>query len=486
MPLTRRASAPINQKLAVSVVFVAAMFMNIMDITIINVALPTIGRQLKVGPTSVSAVAIGYLVSLAVTIPASGWLGDRFGLKKVLLTAIVIFTGASALCGAAQSFEQLVAFRVLQGVGGGMLTPVGMAMLFRAFPPEERVRASGILTFPTAFAPAIGPVLGGVLVDHLSWRWVFWVNLPLGILAVTFGVLFLEDPERHPAGAFDRVGFLLSGVGFASFMYGISEGPHRGWSDTSVLAATAVGAVLLVVMVRHQLGKRDPLLRIDLFRSNRPFRITNAVMFFQPAAFLGTLYTVALFFQDGLGLSAQASGLSTFPEAAGVMLGAQFASRVFHPRWGSRAMMVAGPAGVSVFVLLMTQIHSQDQLWWMRALMFCLGFSVAQGFTAAQATAFSRISAAETGRASTLFNAVRQLGGAVGVAVLSTSLAAVGVFHDPGRTHPNLTAYHVTFVVAAALSAIGALIATTLQDSRPDGLPGRAKKSEPVGEPIAI
>src|ERR1700746_923117 len=165
-----------NQKVAVSVVFVAAMFMNIMDVTIVNVALPTIGREFHVRPDSVDTVAIGYLVSLAVFIPASGWLGDRFGGKRILLTSIVLFTGASALCGAAGSLGQLVAFRILQGVGGGLMVPVGMAMLYRTFPPSERVRASSIMVVPTAIAPALGPLLGGLFVTDLSWRWVFYVN----------------------------------------------------------------------------------------------------------------------------------------------------------------------------------------------------------------------------------------------------------------------------------------------------------------------
>jgi len=166
--------ARISQKVAVSVVFVAAMFISIMDVTIVNVALPTIGRQFAVSPTDVDAISIGFLVSLAVFIPASGWLGDRFGGKRVLLAAIVVFTGASALCGLSTSLGELVLFRVLQGVGGGMLAPVGLAMLFRVFPPEERIRASAILTIPTTLAPALGPVVGGLLVTDASWRWVFW------------------------------------------------------------------------------------------------------------------------------------------------------------------------------------------------------------------------------------------------------------------------------------------------------------------------
>ena len=191
----------ISQKVAVSVVFVAAMFMSIMDVTIVNVALPTIGRDFAVSPTAVDSISIAFLVSLAVFIPASGWLGDRFGGKRVLLTAIVVFTAASALCGLASSLGELVAFRVLQGAGGGMLAPVGMAMLFRAFPPEERIRASAILTVPTTFAPALGPVLGGLLVTDLSWRWVFYVNVPIGVAAFAFGALFLQQTSRRGRAA---------------------------------------------------------------------------------------------------------------------------------------------------------------------------------------------------------------------------------------------------------------------------------------------
>ena len=192
----------LNPKISVSIVFVLAMFMAIMDITIVNVALPQLASDFSVNPDHIDLVVVSFLVSLAVSIPASGWLGDRFGTKRVLLAALLIFTGASALCGLSQSLTQLVIFRALQGVGGGMLTPVGMAMLFRTFPPAERVRASRILIVPTAFAPALGPVLGGLLVTDVSWRWVFYVNVPIGVAAFIFGVLFLhEHREPEPVGS---------------------------------------------------------------------------------------------------------------------------------------------------------------------------------------------------------------------------------------------------------------------------------------------
>jgi EmrB/QacA subfamily drug resistance transporter len=452
-----------NQRVAVSIVFVAVMFMNIMDITIVNVALPRIGRDLSVAPTAVSAVSIGYLVSLAVVIPASGWLGDRFGAKRVLLTATVIFTIASALCGAAQTFDQLVIFRVLQGVGGGMLTPVGMAMLFRAFPPEERVRASSILTTPTALAPAIGPVLGGILVTSLSWRWVFYVNLPIGAFALIFGLVYLREEETvHDLKPFDRTGFLLSGLGFAALMFGVSEGPERGWRSPIVLTTVIAGVLLIAVMIRQQLAARSPLLNLRLY-ADRLFRSANTVIFLSSAAFLGVLYVVALFFQDGLGLSALQSGLLTFPEAIGVMIGAQLASRVWYPRLGPRRVMVAGLLGVATAIALMSLINGRADLWPMRGLMLMLGFCMAHVFVPSQAAAFARIAPVDTGRASTLFNAIRQLGSAAGVAVLSTALSAAGLSRDRSNVR-DLHPYHVTFLVAAALAIAGAMFALTIHD----------------------
>ncbi len=248
----------LNQKVVVGAVFVSAMFMNIMDITIVNVALPTIGRDFNIAPTAVDGIVIAYLVSLAVFIPASGWLGDRFGGKRVLLVAIVVFTLGSVLCGLAQNITQLVVFRIIQGAGGGMMAPVGMAMLYRVFPPAERVRAASILTVPTTLAPAIGPVLGGFLVTDLSWRWVFFVNLPIGVLAVTFGALFLERLGTTDAGRFDVPGFVLGGAGLGLLMYGVSEGPLQSWSSTTVVVSCVVGTALLVAFTFVELRAGDP------------------------------------------------------------------------------------------------------------------------------------------------------------------------------------------------------------------------------------
>ena len=455
----------VSQKIAVSVVYVAAMFMTIMDATIVNVALPTIGRSFGVPSTSVASVSIYFLVSLAVFISASGWLGDRFGGKRVLLAAIAVFTVASALCGMAGSLTELDIFRVLQGAGGGMMAPVGLAMLFRVFPPAERVRAAAILTVPTTLAPALGPVVGGLLVTELSWRWVFYVNVPLGVLALAFGALFLEGGNALRPGPFDTVGFVLAGSGLGLLMYGMSEGPVKGWSSGVVLAVLSVGAVLLAVMVVVELRKRLPLIDLRLL-GNRLFRSCNGVMFLASAAFIGTLYAVSLFFQDGRGLSALVAGLSTFPEALGVMAGAQLTSRVLYPVLGPRRNIALGLAGVTVSIGLMSLIGSQTSLWWMRLLMFCLGVAMGQVFVPAQAAAFATISPEATGRASTLFNIVRQIGSAIGVAMLTTVIVAVGATTTAaGRITADLTAYHVAFLVAAGVAAVGAVVALTIHDA---------------------
>jgi EmrB/QacA subfamily drug resistance transporter len=454
-----------NPKISVSVVFVAAMFMNIMDITIVNVALPSIGRQFGVSETALDAVAVGYLVSLAVFIPAAGWLGDRLGSKRVLLFAIAVFTGASVLCGLAGSLSELVFFRVLQGVGGGMLTPVGMAMLFRTFPPEERVRASSILTVPTAVAPALGPVLGGLLVTDLSWRWVFFVNLPIGIVAFAFGLIFLEEHRQPHPGRFDLPGFLLSGIGFALVMFGVSEGPDRGWGSAEILGSLFLGAALLAWLVPVELRSSKPLLKLRLF-GNRLFRSTSLVLMIAMAAFLGVLFAVPLFFQIALGLNALQSGLNTFPEAIGVMIGAQIASRLLYPRTGPRRLVASGLIGVACSIGLMSLVGFDTNLWWMRLLMLTMGISMAQVIVSSQAASFATISLADTGNASSLFNSQRQLGSALGVAMVTTVLAAVGTTHVvDGHSVANLAAYHAAFLVAAAVALTGSAVALTINDA---------------------
>jgi EmrB/QacA subfamily drug resistance transporter len=441
------------------------MFMNIMDITIVNVALPTIGRDFHIAPTAVDGIVIAYLVSLAAFIPSSGWLGDRFGGKRVLLISIAVFTASSMLCGLAQNMTELVFFRVLQGAGGGMMAPVGMAMLFRVFPASERVRAAGILTIPTTMAPALGPVLGGFLVSDLSWRWVFFVNLPIGIAAITFGILFLERTDTIDAGVFDTPGFFLGGAGLGLLMYGVSVGPLKSWSSLGVMAPCASGAILLVALVAVELRVAQPMVDLRLF-TGRLFRSTNAVMFLGAAAFLGMLYLIPLYFQDARGLSALQSGLSTFPEALGVMGGAQLASRVIYPRVGPRRHVTGGLVGLAICMLVLTQISVTTSLWSIRILMFFLGLAMAQVMVPNQAASFAMISPTSMGRATTLFNTMRQVGSATGVAILSTVLIGVGSRHAAGVAKaPDMRAYHWAFLTAALFAVVAIGFSLSVHDA---------------------
>ncbi|HET9690534.1 MAG TPA: DHA2 family efflux MFS transporter permease subunit [Acidimicrobiales bacterium] len=479
----------LDQRIAVSVVYVAALFLSILDVTIVNVAIPTIGRDFHTSAASVDVVVIGFLVSLAVFIPASGWIGDRFGGKRTLLAAIAVFTIASALCGIATSLGELVVFRVIQGVGGGMLTPVGMAMLYRTFPPQERVRLAGILMLPTALAPALGPVLGGLLVTDLSWRWVFYVNLPIGVAALVFGALFVTERRESTPGRFDLRGFVLAGAGLGSLMYGVSEGPTKGWGSPLVLATIAAGVALLTAMVKAELAVEEPMINLRLF-GDRLFRATNILVVVTMTGFFGVLYLVPLYYQDARGLSALQSGLGTFPEAIGVFIAAQVVSRYLYPVIGPRRLMAAGLLGIAgVTVAMAAASGAHTSLWDMRLLMFALGLCIPNVMMSMQAAAFATVSPASTGRASTLFNANRQLGGAVGVALLSTVLAAIGPTSRVGaHVVAHVAAYRGAFLAAATVAFAGSVAALfTVSDADAAATMVRRRKAAatPEAEEVA-
>jgi EmrB/QacA subfamily drug resistance transporter len=464
----------VNQKAVVSAVFVAAMFMNIMDGTVVGVALPTLSRSFAVPIGSVSGVVTAYLVTLAVAMPASGWLGDRFGGRNVLLAAITIFTAASALCGLASSLPELVAFRALQGLGGGTLIPVGMTMITRAFPPAERIKANQVLIVPTLLAPALGPVIGGALVDGLSWRWIFYVNLPVGVAAILVGLLFLPPGSEHPVGRFDLPGFLLAGTGFPLIMYALSTGATAGWGSAAVLGTGLPGLALLAAFIVTEQRAAEPMLRLRLYQ-DRLFRVTNLQLTAASGGFIGTLFLVPLLLQNGLGFSAIHSGLSTFTEALGGMLGVQMTTRLYK-RVGPRRLMTAGMGGTVTTIGLMALAGPSNAYWLIPLLMFFTGCSFGFALSPSQTANMATVTAADTGQASTLQNTVRQAGGATGVALLGTVLAATGAGAG------DLAGYHLAFLAAAALMALGAAFAGFVDDA--DAAPTMARAGGGAAEPL--
>lgn len=482
----------IPYKYIVAAVFVSGLFMDIMDSTVVNVTLPTLGREFHAGNTTLEWIITGYLLSLAVWIPAAGWVGDRFGTKKTFLFAMAIFTGCSALCGFARSIDQLILFRVLQGVGGGMMTPVGTAMLFRAFPPEERPKASAILAVPTQIAPALGPIFGGWLVTSVSWRWIFYINLPVGILGFTFALLCLKEHTEEAAGGFDLWGLVFSGGGLALVLYALAFAPSYGWTSTRVMGTGIAGVLCFVLLVVVELRSTHPILNLRLF-SNRMFRNANLVFFMNGMGFIGTIFLLPLLLQEVLGATAFESGLTTFPQAIAMMIGVQFTSRLYR-RVGPRRMLRTGMIGTVITASLFMLVGLGTNLWWIRGIMFLRGLGMAFTIVSNQAATFSTIKPKDMGRASSLFSTNRQVSGSVGVAVLATVLAsrtkvhvaaaagAVPALRDEALRRANLMAFHDAFFGVIVFAMLGICFTFLIHDE--DAL--AALRPVPQEQPNAV
>ncbi|HRE03640.1 MAG TPA: DHA2 family efflux MFS transporter permease subunit, partial [Ilumatobacteraceae bacterium] len=451
-------------KWVVTAVLVSALFLDILDTTIVNVALPTLVSEF--GESATEWTVIGYTLSLAVFIPVSGWLSDRMGNKRIFMFAFGMFIVASALCALSQSVGQLIAFRVLQGVGGGMLTPVGMAMLFRVFPPAERARVAVVMMVPAMAAPALGPIIGGVLVTHLSWRWIFTINIPIGLLALAIGGTLLHEHREPTAGNFDLPGFLLSAIGFAGFVYGVSDGPRSGWTSPVVLITGLGGLAVIALMVVVELRRSTPMLQLRLLQ-DRLFRQTNLVSVMTTGSFMGIMFVIPLYLQSLRGMSAQESGLTTFPQAIGVAVASVIAGRVYL-RIGPRRLIAAGLAGAAIAIGAFAFITLGTSLWVIRGLMFARGFCMGFAFVPMQAASYATIAPADNGRAASIFSTQRQVAVSVAVAVFATVLAtyvsygAHGVIVNPDRA---LTGFHVTFMIAAGMAIVGSLVALMIKDS---------------------
>ncbi|MFF3872886.1 DHA2 family efflux MFS transporter permease subunit [Streptomyces sp. NPDC001978] len=439
---------------------VAVTFIAIVDGAITTVALPSIARQFHLTTAALDGVVVVYPVCLAMAIPASAWLVERFGAKRVLLAALAGFLGSSVLCGAAADLGQLVAFRAVQGLSAGLLFPASAALLFSTFNSSDQVRISRHMIIPQQMAPAAAPILGGLLVDHLSWRWVFYVNLPVGIPAMLFGLLFLTEHRGRRPGRFDLPGLLLSAAALASVMFGISEGPNRGWSSTAVIVALSLGILLLAAAVIVELRTTEPLLKLRLF-TDRLFRDTNLINLVGLIPILGAMYLGPLFLQQGQGRTALESGTTTFPEAFGVLLTVQLAG-VLYVRIGPRVIIGCGMAGVCAVLLLFATSDAHTSLWTFRGYMFLLGIAMGGVFMPTMVASLAGIARRDLAQASTLNTVVRQTGGALAPAAVTTAL----VLNTPvaASADPPVAAYQHAYLVLAGIAAATAVFAFTLRD----------------------
>jgi EmrB/QacA subfamily drug resistance transporter len=407
----------------VLVVYVFAIFMTVIDGTMVNVALPTMARDFGVEPSDIEWIAVGYLLAVASVIPAAGWLGDRYGTKRVFLWSLAIFTVVSLMCGLAGSLDQLVAFRVLQGLGGGLLTPVGSAMLFRAFPMSQRATAAAAVLSVAVLAPALGPLVGGILVDQASWRWIFLINIPIGAAALVLARASLREEVHDEPGRLDVTGLLLTGGSIAVLLYAMSVGPERGWTSTFVLVLGVLGVVGLAAAITTELRVDQPALLLRLFRDDL-FRTVNVSAALIYAGFFGHIFVLPIYLQSLRGFSAFQSGLVQAPQAVGVLVVSNLVGKRAYQEIGPRRLMIVGTAVASAVTCAFATFDLATSLWLIAAMQFVRGLSMGLVFISIQTAVYATTSHADTGRAASLFNTQRQISYATGTALAATVLAA--------------------------------------------------------------
>ena len=458
---------PREQKWIVAFVYVLALFMTLLDQTITNTALPTLARIYGASASDIAWVATSFLISAAVCIPMSGWLGDRFGTKRTFAVALVIFTIGSLCCGIADSIGGLVAFRILQGIGGGLLTPVGATMLLRAFPLAERARASSLITVPAVVAPALGPVVGGYLVEYQTWRWIFLINIPLGILAFVITVVGLHEARVGATAPLDLPGFCLAAAGLATFVYGLSEVGARGFGDARVLTFGGLGLVLLALFVAAERRAAHPLIDLRLFREPL-FAASNLVLLFVQGGFFGITFLLPQLLQAERGFSPLAAGLVGCTTALGIVGGSPLVGRLY-PAVGPRRLIMGGMALAALAALSLRLVGLDTATWLIRGQVFLLGVAFALVFVPLQTAGFARIIPAQIGRASAAYSTVRQVATSLGVALLATVLSSrLGAYGatlgEPATRLAALAAFHDAFTVAALLNILGLVAALLISD----------------------
>lgn len=446
----------------VAAVYIAALFMQIMDGTIINVALPTLAEEFNVDATAMDWTVLSFTIALAVMTASAGWFGQRLGLRMAFMVALGGFVVTSLLCGMAQSLSQLVAARALQGASAGLITPIGSALLFNAFPIEERSVASRKVITVAVIAPALGPIVGGAILEVASWRWIFFVNLPVGAIALTLAWLWIKDDDAQTQTRFDTSGFMLLAGGLGLALYGLSRGGERGWSSAPIVLSLVIGVGLLTALVVVELRKRQPLLHLRLL-SERNFRWYNIVSLPVYAGFISLIYLLPLFLQKEGDYSPLEVGLALFPQPLGVLVTSQLVGRFLYKRFGPRRLMLVGAIVALVVGLATAQIGTDVDLWWVRVLMFVRGLAMGLFFVPIQSAVYARTERSSMGQATAIYGTTRQIAPALGVAIASTVLAN-GI---AGSTiaSDRVSGYQAAMVASALMFAVAGLLALRVRDS---------------------
>ncbi|MEU0090548.1 DHA2 family efflux MFS transporter permease subunit [Kribbella sp. NPDC006257] len=413
--------------LKIAGVVVLGAIMSILDITVVNVALPTFQDEFGSAdsPIAYSHVAwtvTAYTLALATVIPLTGWAADRFGTKRLYMTAIFLFTAGSALCATATSIDMLIGFRVLQGLGGGMLMPLGMTIMTRAAGPKRMGRLMAILGVPMLLGPILGPILGGWLIQVASWHWIFLINLPLGIAALIYAYFALPPDTAHRSESLDLLGVVLMSPGLALFLFGVSSLPAEGgdFGAPRVWVSMLIGVLLMGAFVWHSFRPEHPLLDLRLFR-DRNLTVSIVTMFLFAAAFFGGLLLVPTYFQQIRGESTLHAGLLVAPQGLGAMVTMPIAGRLVDKIPVGRIIPV-GLALIIVGMFGLTQITENTSYGLIIVMLVVMGFGMGATMMPLFTTALRTLSGAQIARGSTLLNITQQIASSVGVATMSVIL----------------------------------------------------------------
>ncbi|MBL7491082.1 DHA2 family efflux MFS transporter permease subunit [Frankia sp. AgB1.9] len=479
--------------------------MVILDTTIVSVAIRDLGKEFDTSLSTISWVTTGYLLALAVVIPLSGWAVERFGATRMWNISLTMFIVGSALCGLAWSAPVLVGFRVLQGLGGGMIMPICMTLLARSAGPTRINRVMSIIGVPTLIAPVLGPVIGGLIVDNLSWRWIFYVNLPIGALALFLSWRVLPRDDRgSSSNRLDLAGLALISPGLAGVVYGLSEaGNGGGFGSLKVELSIIIGLVLLVGFVLHALRAQHPLLDMKLF-SNKDFSLASVATFVIGAVLFGALFLLPLYYQVDRGLSASTAGLLLAPQGLGAMIAMSFSGRIADRR-GPGSVVPVGMALTLIGTIPFTMVGGHTNELLLAAVLFVRGLGFGAAMMPAMAAAYQTLAPSAVPRATTTLNILQRVGGSVATALVAVELQhniasrlpgvgggkstlAVAGAKLPGPVADKVaSAFGATFWWVIGLSAVGFVASLFLpRISPPAAVPTPVTPSTPAREPVAV
>jgi EmrB/QacA subfamily drug resistance transporter len=445
-----------------------AFFMESLDTTILNTAVPAIAEALKVAPLSMKSVLASYTLSLAVFIPISGWMADRFGTRRVFASAIGLFTLGSFLCGISSNIHILVACRILQGCGGAMMVPVGRLTLVETFAKSELVRTMSFVSIPALIGPMLGPVAGGLIVGYFHWRVIFFVNIPIGVTGLYLVYKHLPDYRQEKTNPLDAGGLLLFGSGIGLLSYVLEVFGEHTLSGREILAMLALSAGLLAAYGYRATRTKFPLLRLNLFRV-RTFRAAVAGSFFTRLGIGGIPFLFPLLYQVGLGFTPIQSGLLLMPQAIAAISLKMTMPKIL-ARVGYRGVLVSNTIVIGLLIVLFATIGPGTPVWLIVLQAFCFGFFTSLQYTSMNTLVYADVDGEQTSGASTIASTMQQMSISFGVATASLATA----FFIPDRFHSNapqmIHGIHEAFLVLGAFTVISTLIFSDLKGGDGDSV----------------